>query len=92
MLIRSRSIFDGLEDFAVWKMPDGSFGCLQADIPAAKDTIRRIKTMEADLGFHIAFAHDTQWMQSGTDQTLMSTLDEDMKLAAKERLPRQEVF
>lgn len=48
--------------------------------------------MEVDLGCHIAFAHDTQWMQSGTDQTLMSMLDEDMKLLAKERLPRQEVF
>lgn len=92
MLIRSRSIFDGLEDFAVWKLPDGSSACLQADLPAAKDTLRRIKTMEADFGFHIAFAHDTQWMQSGLDQTLMSMLDEDMKLATKERIPRQEVL
>jgi len=86
-----RRLFDGLEEFAVWKMPNGCSVSLQADIPAAKDTLQRIKVMEKDLGCHIAFAHDTEWMKSGHDETLMSMLDEDMRSAAKERLPLQYV-
>lgn len=88
----SRLLFDGIEQFAVWKNPDGCFTSLQADIPAAKDTIRRIKLMEEELGCHIAFAHDTEWMKTGSDQVLMGTLDDDMKKAVKERLPFQEVI
>ena len=82
-----RRLFDGLEDFAVWQMPDGCSTSLQADIPSAKDTLRRMKVMEKDLGCRIAFAHDTEWMKAGQDETLMSMLDEDMRTAARERLP-----
>jgi len=87
----SRRLFDGLEQFAVWKDHNGCFASLQADIPAAKDTISRIKLMEKELGCHIAFAHDTEWMKKGLDQVLMAMLDDDMKKAAKERLPFQAV-
>lgn len=73
-------------------MPDGSSACLQADLVSAKDTLKRIKKMEEDLGCHIAFAHDTQWIQSGTNETLMSMLDEDMRSVAVDRLARQAVF
>ncbi|TVY58378.1 Cytochrome P450 monooxygenase andK [Lachnellula cervina] len=84
-------IFDGLEQFAVWENPNGCSASLQADIPVAKDTIRRIKLMEKELGCHVAFAHDTEWMKKGLDQTLMGMLDTDMKRATKERLPFQAV-
>lgn len=87
----SRRIFDGLEQFAVWENPNGCSASLQADIPVAKDTIRRIKLMEKELGCHVAFAHDTEWMKKGLDQTLMGMLDTDMKRATKERLPFQAV-
>lgn len=86
-----RRLFDGLEEFATWQASNGSSACLQADIPAAKDTIRRIKVMEEVLGCHVAFAHDTEWMKAGLDNTLMSMLDEDMKEAAEKRLPIQAV-
>ena len=43
--------------------------------------------MEENLGCRVAFAHDTEWMKAGLDETLMSMLDEDMRKAASERLP-----
>ncbi|KAL2010983.1 hypothetical protein VTN00DRAFT_3701 [Thermoascus crustaceus] len=39
-------LFDGLRDIACWKNADGSESSLQEDIPAARDTIARIKYME----------------------------------------------
>ncbi|TVY21146.1 Cytochrome P450 monooxygenase andK [Lachnellula arida] len=87
----NQRIFDGLEQFAVWETPDGCSASLQADIPGAKDTIRRIRLMEKELGCHVAFAHDTEWMKKGLNQTLMVMLDSDMKRATKERLPFQDV-
>ncbi|TVY25666.1 Cytochrome P450 monooxygenase [Lachnellula hyalina] len=87
----SRRIFDGLEQFAVWENPNGCSASLQADLPAAKDTISRIRLMETELGCHVAFAHDTEWMKKGLNQTLMAMLDSDMKRAAKERLPFEAV-
>lgn len=47
--------------------------------------------MESKLNVHVAFAHDAEWMKSGTDEVLMSLLDEDMKHAAETRLPYDEV-
>jgi hypothetical protein len=32
--------------------------------------------MEKELGFHIALAHDYEWMKKKTDPVLMSLLDE----------------
>lgn len=43
-----RALADGLHKIAVWQ-PDGSKGCLQADMSAAKDTISRIRVMEEKL-------------------------------------------
>lgn len=57
-------------------MPDGKIFCLHTDIPAAKDTLSRVRVMEKDLNFHIALAHDYEWMKKKTDSALMSLLDE----------------
>jgi hypothetical protein len=88
----NRRLLDGLEDFGQWQMPDGCSASLQADFPAAKDTIKRINVMENDLKCHVALAHDAEWMKSGTDQVLMSLVDEDMKIAARERIPIEAVI
>lgn len=66
--------------------PNGK-ACLHSDIPAAKQTIERLRAMERKLGMHIAFAHLTQWMKDGEDEVLMSLLDDHLKMAAKELLP-----
>ncbi len=68
-------------------MSNGCRASLQADPSAAKDTIRRIKIMEGDLKCHVALAHDEEWMVKGTDQTLMSLIDDEMKAAARELIP-----
>lgn len=86
-LIIIRELFDGEYDFAVYDLPNGGQGCLQADVPAAKDTIARIRIMEDELKVHVAFAHDAQWMKEGSDTVLMSLLDDDLKRAAKTRIP-----
>lgn len=75
----------------MWKLPSGCSVSLHADIEAAKDTIVRIRLMEEEMGCHIAFAHDTEWMKSGKNATLMSMLDEELRVAAKYRLPLQAV-
>jgi len=83
----NRALFDGVHDFALFDLPNGTKACLQEDIPAAKDTISRIRTMESKFGAHIAFAHDTEWMKIGTDEVLMSLLDDTLKVAARETIP-----
>ncbi|KAJ4296316.1 hypothetical protein N0V90_006361 [Kalmusia sp. IMI 367209] len=64
---------------------------LHADLDAAKDTISRIRVLEKEFNFHVALAHDADWLKEGTDQVLMGLLDEQMRLAAKERIPHEEV-
>ncbi len=67
-------------------MPDGGQACLQADIPAAKDTVARIMIMEKELHMHVAFAHDIQWMKDGVDRVLMSLLGDDLREAVANRI------
>lgn len=64
---------------------------LHSDIAAAKSTIKKIQTLEKDFNFHVALAHDASWMKKGTNEVLMSLLDDHMKLAAKERIPNDEI-
>ena len=85
----SRQLLDGLCEFATFDLPNGQSASLQADIPAAKDTIRRIKRFE-EMGAHVALAHDAQWVKEGTDKVLMGLLSDHMKLAATERIPNDE--
>ncbi|GME62245.1 uncharacterized protein LTHEOB_4515 [Neofusicoccum parvum] len=85
----SRKILDGECEIAIFSLPNGQKTSLQADIPAAKDTIERIKQLEK-LGAHVALAHDAQWIKEGSDQILMGLLGEDMQRAAKEKIPNDE--
>ena len=64
---------------------------LHADITAAKDTIAKIRTLEKSFGFHVALAHDAQWLKDGSDEILMALLDEHMRKAARERIPYDEI-
>lgn len=82
----SSEIYSGICDFAMFDTPNGR-ACLHTDIPAAKKTIARLRTMESELGVHIAFAHVTQWMKDGKDKVLMSLLDNHLTVAAKELIP-----
>lgn len=64
---------------------------MHADISAARDTIGKIRRLERDYGFHVALAHDAEWIKRGEDSVLMSLLDEYMMRAAKERIPNDEI-
>jgi hypothetical protein len=65
---------------------------LHTDLTAAKDTIAKIRMLEADYRAHIALAHDASWIKKGTDNVLMSLLDDKMRLAAKEKIPYDEIL
>ncbi|KAL1961884.1 hypothetical protein VTN77DRAFT_964 [Rasamsonia byssochlamydoides] len=88
----SRALLDGLRDFAIFELPDGSQSYLQADIPAARDTVARIRTIEKDLGVHIALAHDTSWMLEEANQTLLSLLDDQFRAALRTNLRHGEAL
>ncbi|PWO23572.1 hypothetical protein PtrARCrB10_07884 [Pyrenophora tritici-repentis] len=51
----------------------------------------KIRRLEKDVGVHTALAHDALWMKNGTDQVLMSLLDDKMKAAAKEKISYDEI-
>ena len=87
-----RALFDGAHDFAVFSLPDGSEACLQADVPAARETLVRIKIMEEKFGAHIAFAHDAEWIKKGEDHLLMSLLDDDLRNDAKARISNGQIL
>lgn len=69
----------------------GNLTCLHSDQTAALDTLRRIKLAEDKLGFHVALAHDADWMVAGSDVVLMSLLNAGMKCAARNRIRQGEV-
>ena len=87
----SKQLLDGRFEIAQYCSPNGHKSCLHADIPAAQDTIAKIRMREKDFSFHVALAHDASWMKEGKDSVLFSLLDEHMKIAAKERIPKDEV-
>jgi hypothetical protein len=64
---------------------------LHADISAARDTIAKIRLLDRNPNVHVALAHDASWMKEGSDRVLMSLLDDDMKKAAKKRIPYDEI-
>ena len=60
---------------------------MQADIPAAKDTLKRIKTFEGAFGAKVCLAHDATWMLDGsTDETLISFVSENVREAFQSAL------
>ncbi|KAK5193426.1 hypothetical protein LTR99_006978 [Exophiala xenobiotica] len=82
-----RQIYEGLGDFAVFTLPGGHKACLQADVPAAKDTLKRIKAFEDAYGAKVCLAHDATWMLNGsTDETLISFVAEDVREAFRSAL------
>ncbi|KAF2270513.1 Metallo-hydrolase/oxidoreductase [Lojkania enalia] len=87
----SRELLDGKYEISQFCVPGLGKMSLHADIPAAQDTIAKMRILERKLGFHVALAHDAGWLKEGTDMVLMSLLDEHMKRAAKERIPRDEI-
>jgi hypothetical protein len=87
-----RALLDGREEFATFEYPDGSPGCLQWDVPAAKDTIARIKIMVQDMGVHVALAHDISWMMEDSNQMLLSLLDAPLLDATRERCPLNKIL
>ncbi|KAL5401256.1 hypothetical protein PMIN03_010107 [Paraphaeosphaeria minitans] len=88
----SRGILDGTHEVAQFCVPhrQGTMS-LHADIEAAKDTISKIRVLEKEHGFHVALAHDAEWLKKGSDMVLMGLLDAQMQIAAKERIPKEEV-
>ena len=64
---------------------------LHTNLAAAKETIAKIRILEANYGAHIALAHDASWLKKGTDEVLMSLLDDKMTRAAREKIPYNEV-
>jgi hypothetical protein len=87
-----RDLLDGHHDFATWTGPDGCTMSLQANIPAARDTLARIHVMEETLGAHVALAHDVQWVLKGEDKVLLGMLDVDMLASARVKIPLEEVI
>lgn len=86
-----RELLDGRYEISQFCVPGIGKTSLHADIAAAKDTISKVKMLERSFGFHVALAHDAAWMKNGSDEVLMSLLDENMKLAARERIPKEEI-
>lgn len=67
--------------------PQGEEESLHEDLAAARGTVQKLKTLERDYDMHVALAHDSSWMLTGTDEVLMSLLDDDMRNFVKNRLP-----
>lgn len=83
-------MLDGEYDIAIFPVPGGGEACLHEDIPAARRTMAKIRLLEKDFGFHIALSHDASWLKERKDTVLMSLLDDDMRRAAQERIPKAE--
>ena len=78
-------MFDGEKTFAVWDSMDGSKGCLHLDLPAAQDTVARLRAAE-ELGMRICMAHDANWMIAVKDEVLWSILLPSMRTKGLPRL------
>ncbi|KAL4865048.1 hypothetical protein BDV12DRAFT_211274 [Aspergillus spectabilis] len=88
----SRALLNGEKEFGMFKLPDENMFCLHMDIPAALDTLARIRVMEKELGVHIALAHDSTWMESERDSVLLSLLDDRILENIRIALPQQQPF
>jgi hypothetical protein len=91
VLTYSRELLDGKYEISQFCVPGIGKMSLHSDIPAAKNTIAKIRILEKNFGFHVALAHDARWLKDGSDEVLMSLLDEHMKQAARERISNDEI-
>lgn len=87
----SRDLLDGRREIAFFPGPSSELVSLHSNVESAKETIAKLRALEADYGAHIALAHDASWLTAGTDQVLMSLLDTRMKAAATEKIPHDEI-
>ncbi|KAH7124142.1 beta-lactamase-like protein [Dendryphion nanum] len=87
----SRGLLNGEYEISQFCVPGLGKMSLHSDVTAAKTTILKIRAMERDLGFHVALAHDAEWLKVGEDPVLMSLLDDHMREAARERIPKEEI-
>ncbi|ETN40983.1 uncharacterized protein HMPREF1541_05263 [Cyphellophora europaea CBS 101466] len=75
----ARQIYDGLHDFAVFKLPGGQTGCLQEDVSTARSTLGKIKAFTDNYLATVCFAHDATWMQKGSeDEVLLSLTNQNV--------------
>ncbi|KAF9883128.1 hypothetical protein FE257_004077 [Aspergillus nanangensis] len=88
----SRELFTGDKEFASFELPNGATFCLHQDVPAARDTLERMRVMEETLGAHVALAHDTAWMENENDIVLLSLLDDELRRDIREALKYQAPF
>ncbi|KAH6971072.1 beta-lactamase-like protein [Ilyonectria sp. MPI-CAGE-AT-0026] len=72
----SRALLDGSEDFRTWVNSHGETESLHEDLPAAKDTVKKLKGLETHYNAHIALAHDRSWILAESDEVLMSLLSD----------------
>ncbi|KAI1618179.1 beta-lactamase-like protein [Exophiala viscosa] len=71
------ALVEGKHEIAELIRPDGSRFCVHEDLDQAKETMRKIRELKQQHGFHIALAHDATWMKAKErDQVLFSLLDE----------------
>ena len=82
---------DGTREIAEFQGPGAVSMSLHTDLASAKDTIAKMRLLETNSGVHTALAHDASWLKKGTDQVLMSLLDDKMCVAAKEKIPYDEI-
>jgi hypothetical protein len=83
---------DGTKSFGTFDLPNGNTISLHTDVDAAHNTLARLRIVEKELGMHIALAHDASWMEEGTDEVLMSLLDERFREDMTGALKRGEPF
>jgi hypothetical protein len=57
------------------------------DIEAAKMTMRKLRKMEMDHGLHVALTHDDAWIREGTDEVLMSLVNDEIKARLRRSPP-----
>ncbi|KAB8215590.1 beta-lactamase-like protein [Aspergillus novoparasiticus] len=90
-LATGEALLDGTKEFGTFEL-NGNMACLHTDVPAAKDTLARIRLMEKELGVHVALAHDPTWMQDESDPVLLSLLDEKFVKDMRAAFPQQQPF
>ncbi|KAH9874009.1 hypothetical protein IAQ61_004637, partial [Plenodomus lingam] len=86
-----KPLLDGQCQIASFQGPGNEMLSLHADVEAARSTIAKIRILERDFGFHTALAHDSSWLKKGEDAVLMGLLDDEMRVAARERIPFDEI-
>jgi hypothetical protein len=87
----TRDLLDRKQEIAEFQGPGAVKISLHTHLDAAKATIAKIRMLEGDYKAHVALAHDASWLRQGTDRVLMSLLDDKMKVAAKEKIPYDEI-